>query len=78
MWSVCFSIIDAIVTHPYKGAIARLKKEFIKLLQITHLLTLVEAYIFLLAFLHMSNIWRSIVSLLSKWTRIIFPFLLLP
>ena len=56
MWSVCFSIIDAIVTHPYKGAIARLKKEFIKLLQITHLLTLVEAYIFLLAFLHMSNI----------------------
>ena len=66
MWSVCFSIIDAFVTHPYKGAIARLKKAFIKLLQVTHLLTLAEAYIFLLAFLHICDIGCSIVSLLSK------------
>ena len=54
MKPIYFSIIDATIMRPYKGAIAKLRIE--KVHKFMYLVTLARAYIFLLAILHISDI----------------------
>ena len=71
--SIYFAIVSTTMTHPYKGTIAKLWfKERIHKIRLFEIFiykaTLDNAWIFLLAFLHSSEMWSSKESLWSNLT----------